>query len=473
MNVSRLIVPALRWRNDTGFAHEAARIDDALAQGVGGFIVFGGTSEAVRELTASISARAPHPLLLASDLERGAGQQFDGLTQLPPPAALAALGRDDVVRWAGGLTAREALQVGINWVFAPVADLDVLAENPIVQTRAFGADPQRVARAVAEWVRGCQAAGALACAKHYPGHGRTAVDSHIALPSVGASLAELEREDLVPFRAAIEAGVASMMTAHVAYPSLDPEGLPATLSPAIIARLRRDGFDGLVVSDALIMDGALQGRTEADAGVHAVAAGVDVLLYPNDPRAVAAELERALGDGRLAPARVAESLGRIERALRSVRGLSADSAGPAFGADDVAQSLLELPLARGTALSLSAPIELVVVDDDLGGPYPASVTTAVRDGLAQLGVPLGTGGSKVVLVFAEPRAWKGRSGLGQAARDLLGAHAASSALVVLFGHPRLIADIPAGPPVLVGWHRQRLMQGAVARWLAHALGVRA
>ena len=183
MNVSRLIVPALRWHNETGFSHESARIDEALALGVGGFIVFGGTADAVRELTKSLVTRSAHPLLLASDLERGAGQQFEGLTQVPPPAALAALGRDDVVRWAGAITAREALAVGINWVFAPVADLDLLADNPIVQTRAFGAEPGRVARAVAAWVQGCQQAGALACAKHYPGHGRTFADSHITLPN--------------------------------------------------------------------------------------------------------------------------------------------------------------------------------------------------------------------------------------------------------------------------------------------------
>ena len=472
MNVSRLIVPALRWHNETGFSHESARIDDALALGVGGFIIFGGTAEAVRELTASLVTRSPHPLLLASDLERGAGQQFEGLTQVPPPTALAALGRADVVRWAGEITAREALAVGINWVFAPVADLDVLADNPIVQTRAFGAEPEQVARDVAAWVQGCQQAGALACAKHYPGHGRTFADSHITLPTVDEPIAVLDASDLVPFRAAAAVGVASMMTAHVAYPALDPSGLPATLSPAIIGRLRAEGYDGLVVSDALIMDGALQGRSEADAGVEALMAGVDVLLYPERPRDVAAELEHALADGRLAPARVAEALGRIERALASL-GDEPGPTTPTLAVDEVARALLGLPLARGTAPSLHAPIDLVIVDDDLGGPYPASITSAVRDGLIRLGVPLGEGGSKVVLVFAEPRAWKGRSGLGTEARALLHAHTATAALVVFFGHPRLLAEVPEGPPVLVAWHRQRLMQGAVANWLAHVLGVRA
>jgi beta-glucosidase-like glycosyl hydrolase len=472
MNVSRLIVPALRWRDDTGFGHESARIDEALAQGVGGFILFGGTADGVRALTTSLAARSRIPLLLAADLERGAGQQFEGLAQVPPPRALAALERDDIVRWAGALTARQARAVGLNWVFAPVADLDVLADNPIVQTRAFGAEPALVARCVAEWVRGCQEAGALACAKHYPGHGRTTVDSHIALPSVDAAREVLEREDLVPFRAAVEAGVASCMTAHVAYPALDPSGLPATLSPTILGQLRAGGFDGLIVSDALIMEGALGGRTEAEAAVQALAAGVDVLLYPEHPRAVAEEVERALRDGRLTPSRVAEAIARVERALELVRTVPEPPVGGP-SVDEVAAALLERPLLRGTAPSLTTPIELVHIDDDLGGPYPASPSTAVREGLQQLGVPLGTGGSKVVLAFAEPRAWKGRSGFGAATRALLAEHAPSAALVVLFGHPRLGEEVPAGPPVLVAWHRQKLMQGAVARWIAHALGVRA
>jgi beta-glucosidase-like glycosyl hydrolase len=472
MNVSRLIMPALRWRDDSGFAHEAARIDDALAQGVGGFIVFGGTAEGVRALTAGLQARSSVPLLLAADLERGAGQQFEGLSQVPPPRALAALGRDDVIRWAGALTAREALSVGLNWVFAPVADLDVLADNPIVQTRAFGAEAALVGRCVAEWVRGCQEAGALACAKHYPGHGRTTVDSHIALPSVDAAREVLRRDDLAPFRAAVEAGVASFMTAHVAYPSLDASGLPATLSPVILGQARQDGFDGLLLSDALIMEGALGGRTQAEAAVQALAAGVDVLLYPDDPRAVAAELERARRDGRLTETRLAEALARVERALDLVR-REPSSRKSSLAVAGVAQALLELPLARGGAPALTTPIELVPVDDDLGGPYPASPSTAVREGLERLGVPLGTGGARVVLAFAEPRAWKGRSGFGETTRALLAEHAPAAALVVLFGHPRLLAEIPPGPAVLVAWHRQELMQSAVARWIAHALGVRA
>ena len=128
-----------------GSHHEAARIADALDLGVGGFIVFGGTVEAVRRLTADLLRRAGRPLLIAADLERGAGQQVEGLTEFPPPLALASLEDAAVVRWAGAVTAQEARAVGINWIFAPVGDLDVLPDNPIVQTRAFGGDPNRVA----------------------------------------------------------------------------------------------------------------------------------------------------------------------------------------------------------------------------------------------------------------------------------------------------------------------------------------
>jgi beta-glucosidase-like glycosyl hydrolase len=159
-------MPALRSDALSGFAHEAGRIADTLEIGVGGYIIFGGTAESVRRLTADLLRRAGRPLLLASDLERGAGQQVSGLTEFPPPMALASLNDPLVVRWAASVTAQEARAVGINWVFAPVADLDLLPENPIVQTRAFGSDPNEVATYVRHWIEGCQTAGALACAKH-------------------------------------------------------------------------------------------------------------------------------------------------------------------------------------------------------------------------------------------------------------------------------------------------------------------
>ena len=467
MNPGRLVLPALRARADGSFAHEADTIRAALTAGAGGFIIFGGTVASVRTLAAELPRAAGRPLLLASDLERGAGQQVSGLTELPPPAALAWLEEPDVVGWAGALTAAEARSVGINWVFAPVADLDVLPTNPIVQTRAFGADPASVADCVRRWIEGCQGTGAIACAKHYPGHGRTAVDSHVALPSVEASEAELSAQDLRPFAAAVEADVASIMTAHVAYPALDPSGSAATFSAPILDRLRRRlGFDGIVVTDALIMEGALSHRGEGAAAVEALLAGVDVLLYPNDAPAVCRALEEAARAGVLPPARIADAARRFEGALgRATRAPGRAPAGPYETADHVADALVDRGVLRGVVRGLTAPIDLVVADDDLGGPYAPSPSDHLAKWLEDRGLT-GTGGARVVLVFAEPRAWKGRAGLGPEARAVLAREAATADLVVLFGHPRLAADVPGDRPVLLAWHRQQLMQEAVGRWMA-------
>ena len=461
-------MPALRASADGEFAHEAGRIARAVELGVGGFIIFGGGAETVRRLTRELVERAGRPLLIGSDLERGAGQQFTGLTEFPPPRALAALDDLGDIATAAAVTAREARSLGINWVFAPDADLDILPANPIVQTRSFGDDPARVADCVRVWVEACESAGALACAKHYPGHGRTATDSHAGLPVVGASAAELAVSDALPFDAAIAARVASIMTAHVAYPALDPSGAPATRSSAILGALRREKrFDGLIVTDALIMEGATAGRSEVEGVVEAIAAGVDILLYPHDMEAVVAALDAAAGAGRIPAARAADALARYGRALaQAARPAEGPGPGPGPGAaaaSSMADRLLAHGMQGGALAPLRAPLELVVVDDDLGGPYAPSPSDWVEHALAAKELA-GRGGSRIVLVFAEPRAWKGRAGLGAGALERLeAAHGAE--LIVLFGHPRLAAELPAGVPVLIAWHRQRLMQEAVARWL--------
>ncbi|HEX2203770.1 MAG TPA: glycoside hydrolase family 3 N-terminal domain-containing protein, partial [Longimicrobium sp.] len=320
-DVARLLLPAVRWSATEGYDGYRATIERALELGVGGFILFGGPAEAVRTLTAELHARSRHPLLVASDLERGAGQQFRGATPLPPAAALGWLDDPEVTERAGELTAREARALGVNWIYAPVADVDLEPENPIIGVRAFGSDPARVAAQVAAWTRGCARGGALSCAKHFPGHGRTVGDSHIERPCVLASRAELAA-DLAPFRAAVEAGTDSMMTAHVCYPALDADGAPATLSPRILGDVLRGelGFGGLVVTDAIIMEGLTEGTTEAQAAVQAVAAGCDVLLYPEDLEGVVREVEAALEDGRLARERVDDALRRIAAAAGRVAG---------------------------------------------------------------------------------------------------------------------------------------------------------
>lgn len=473
MSLGRLAFPALRWKPQTGFSHEDRAIDHALELGVGGFIVFGvggARADEIAALTADVRRRAGRPILIGSDLERGAGQQARRLTEIPPPGALASLGDDEVTRWAGATTAREALSIGIDWVFAPDADLDIEPKNPIVQTRSFGADPAVVSRNVSFWVKGCQGEGALACAKHFPGHGRTTLDSHNVMPTVATPFDELADSDLRPFAAAVNSGVAAVMTAHVAYPAWDKSGAPATRSPTILGYLRRTlGFDGLVVTDAFIMEGARAGASEGEAAVASMAAGCDILLYPGDLPGTLHELERAQAQGRLPAARVADALRRYEAALARVANAGAAPPLPALTSSEVAQRLIARGMIRGGVPELSGGIELAVVDDDVGGWYAPGPSDYVARWLARHGVHEQFGGKRVVLAFAEPRAAKGRAGFGPESLARLGQLSDGAALIVLFAHPRLAAELPGSCPVLVAWHRQRLMQESVAEWLAGLL----
>jgi beta-glucosidase-like glycosyl hydrolase len=173
-----LLIPALRWDSEHGFSHLRRTIDDALGVGVGGFLLAGGPRAAAAELAAELHARAPGPLLIAADAERGAGQQFEGCVALPPLGALGFLDDPPGMRRAGQITARDLRRTAVNWALAPVCDLDVAPGNAIVGSRAAGSDPERVAGLVAEWIDGCQSEGVMACAKHFPGDGRADGDSH-------------------------------------------------------------------------------------------------------------------------------------------------------------------------------------------------------------------------------------------------------------------------------------------------------
>ncbi|MGA9624064.1 MAG: glycoside hydrolase family 3 N-terminal domain-containing protein, partial [Bryobacteraceae bacterium] len=204
------------------------------------------------------------PLLVGADFERGASMRVEGTTVFPHAMAFGATGDPAFSRFEGEVTAREARALGVHWVYYPVADVNNNPDNPIINIRSFGEDPQAVAAHVKAFIEGAHSDKrnfVLTTAKHFPGHGDTAVDSHLNLPTLNAGRERLERLELLPFRAAIEAGVDSIMTAHIAVPALAPPDVPATLSPAILTNLLRDemGFKGLVVTDALDMGGIAQG----------------------------------------------------------------------------------------------------------------------------------------------------------------------------------------------------------------------
>jgi beta-N-acetylhexosaminidase len=268
-------------------------------------------------LTNQLQAKSKVPLLVGADFERGTAMRLDEGTSFPTAMALAAAGNPRDAYTMGKVTALEARAVGIHWIYAPVADVNNNPGNPIINTRSFGEDPARVADFVKEFVRGVEENGALATAKHFPGHGDTASDSHIDLPVIQADRDRLERLELVPFRAAIAAGAGSIMTGHLSVPALEPDpNTPATLSARILTDLLRHElhFEGLVVTDAMDMGGITVRYAPGEAAVRAFEAGADALLMPPVPDAAFEGLQGAVKSGRISRERLDASVRRILQA---------------------------------------------------------------------------------------------------------------------------------------------------------------
>lgn len=483
--IAELFYPAIRWDPTHGFEGQRAAIDEALKLGVGGFILFGGPSEHVASLTEHLHSKSRIPLLIGADLERGAGQQFAGQTALPPLAAIASLEDLQAIRRAAGVTAIEARSLGINWIYAPDCDLDVEPSNPIIGTRSFGSDPERVAEYAAAWIDACQSEGVLACAKHFPGHGRTTVDSHKELPRVEESAETLRETDLVPFRRAIERGVASVMSAHVSFPALDPSGAPATLSRAILTDLLRKEmeFTGLIVTDALIMDAVLGGG-EAEAVVRALNAGCDCLLYPTNVVESVRAVRRAIDDKRLDADSIQRSLDRRSRWARWAA-LSKETNRPTRDESGWSSQIAErvVHMVRGKMPQLPQPWHLTIVDDDVGGPYPAPSRDPLVSSLRSGGIDLVLGangapnesGSTVVALFGDIRAWKGRPGYSATAkesvRQALAGAGQNERLIVQFSHPRLAGELDVDAPILCAWGGEAVMQRAASRVLLREAAV--
>jgi len=298
--------------------------------GVGGITMSLGTPIEVAAKLNDLQRLAKIPLLVHSDLEPNLGRLEGGIfapytygagsaTVIPANMAIGATGDTALARRAGEVVGREAMAVGINTVFAPTVDVNNNPANPVINTRSFGEDPAQVAAMSAAFVRGVQSAGAGATAKHFPGHGDTDTDSHLALPVVRSNRARLDQVELVPFRAAIAAGVQNVMSAHIALPAIGTDSTPATLRKDVLTGLLRDtlGFTGVAYTDALSMEGIGGGYTVEKSAVLAVQAGADVLLKPTDIgraiNAVVAAVER----GDISTARIDASVRRIlEEKLR-------------------------------------------------------------------------------------------------------------------------------------------------------------
>jgi beta-N-acetylhexosaminidase len=306
---------------------------------VGGIILFRGPVYESVVLVNRMQQLARYPLLISADLEAGTGMRFDDTINFPWNMAVAATGNPEYARRQGVVTAREAQALGIRQIYAPVVDVNNNAANPVINVRSYGEDPGDVARFAAAFTEGAQSGGVIATAKHFPGHGDTATDSHRGLPEIDVARARLNAVELVPFQAAINAGVGSVMVGHIGLPQIDPTAikplpretkgkpldtddaseiieekatLPATLSPVVNGILRNDlKFPGMIVTDALSMSGLTIYFTQEEAAVRALEAGADLLLKPADVDAAFRGVRNAVQSKRLTEQRIEASASKI------------------------------------------------------------------------------------------------------------------------------------------------------------------
>ncbi len=498
--------------------------------GVGGVILLGGSAGEVALRSQQLQGWATIPLLMAADVEEGVGQRFAGATWFPPPMALATVAQtfpDRAEQYAeqlGDITAQEARAIGLNWVLAPIVDVNNNPANPVINVRAFGETPAIVSQLTTAFLRGAQRHPVLTAAKHFPGHGDTAVDSHLDLPVLPHSLERLAQVELPPFKAAIAAGVDAVMSAHLQIPALDPE-FPATLSYRILTQSLRQslGFDGLIVTDALVM-GAIANRYGAnEAAILAIEAGADVLLMPLDPAGAIEAVCAAVATGRISAARIQASVERLWRAKYKVcapavsGGTSHDWEQRSPGGVDTQPltALLAQPQAQSTVAALlrdsmqvyhptpsrlSRSTEsqnrrnLIMVDDALACDGLGRQTPAIAHpqtlgyqlqvvdrhtpviaphAEAQIGMPT------LLQLFIRGNPFRGSAGLDQRAYDWFQALVAADQLLalVIYGSPYVLKtflpDLPSDVPYVFSYGQMPQAQAIALEALftpAHATG---
>jgi beta-glucosidase len=463
-------------------------------------ILLGGSAAEVALRTQQLQDWAKVPLLIAADVEEGVGQRFAGATWFPPPMAIAAVYPPNphlakhYAEQMAAITAQEAQAIGLNWVLAPLVDVNNNPDNPVINVRALGETPEVVSELATAFIRGAKPYPVLTTAKHFPGHGDTTVDSHLELPVIPHDLERLQQIELPPFQAAIAAGVDSVMSAHLQIPALDPI-YPATLSYRILTQELRQklGFEGLIVTDALVMGAIAQGYGANEAAVLAVEAGADILLMPVDPVGAIQAVCSAVETGRIPPERIRESVERIWTAKQKAcapplkgttshawesiqpivqpKELTAQLAQPSAIAlvDSILKDSLRIHppcLSRLANQPLEASRNLVILDDalerDLIGNHTPTVTIPASKGyqlqlidshtpnhaLNRSSHPLQP---TLLQLFIRGNPFRGSAGLNQIAQEWLQFLIDSEQLqaLVIYGSPYILDQfLPSLPPTV-------------------------
>lgn len=481
---------------------------------VGGLILSVGMPHSYAAKLNALQSLADVPLLITSDMENGPGMRLGGIysfphllpqgggTVFPPLMAFGAAGSEELAYELGRITGTEARAVGVHMTFGPVLDVNSNPANPIINTRSFGEDPDLVARLGTAYIRGAREAGLMTVGKHFPGHGDAATDSHIDLPTIPRTRAQLDSTELPPFRAAIEEGIGGIMTAHIAVTGvLGPDAPPATLSPYFLRELLREemGFDELIFTDAMTMGGVAKRYGATEPLLLALEAGADVLLMPRDVGEAINTVVAAVESGRISEARIDASVRRIleakaraglpqgaqvdltavdrfvglrvhtevarevaERSLTLVR----DERGLIpFGPDArrvlvVTYAEIDDPLAgrifEQQLEQAGAEVEAVRVDNRTT-PAEWEELRARADGVDRV----------VASMYEAPRESRGTIGVeGGIAAFVEELSAAGAPIVaVSFGNPYLLSGFPSVPAYLLAWSGAEVSQRAAARAL--------
>lgn len=471
---------------------------------VGGIIISVGSPTDIAARINEYQRAAPLPLLIASDFESGTSIRLEGGTQFPPNMGVAAGGRESDARLIGRVTAEEGRAVGVHMAFAPAADVNNNPANPIINTRSFSEDPEVVARFTAAAVRGIEEGGMLSTIKHFPGHGDTETDSHLALPVIDADWSRLDSLELEPFRAGIDAGASAVMSAHIALPQLD-EGRtrPATVVPGVLTGILRDslGFGGLTVTDALNMQGVVSLYGAGEAAVLALLAGADLLLMPSNAGEAIDAVVTAVGEGRVTEERVNHSVRKMLAVKRDLglfrkRLVPLDSVMDhvgrqenALAAEEIAARSIVLAEDDGTADSLrAAPRDIALVQYGEGtassvGATFASALRAEGHSVTSLRLTSQSGPASydsvrtevanhpyaLFAVAVRPVAWKGSIALpGPLAALIDSSAAARPSMLVSFGSPYIYSATPSIGSYLIAWSANPISERAAAYALSGA-----
>jgi beta-N-acetylhexosaminidase len=517
---AQIVWPSLYGDYVSGDSPQWRRLSQYIQQDkVGGFTISVGSPIEVAAKLNALQSMSKIPLLFGADLEAGAGFRarggyfvpnaidLGGAIVFPPEMAIGATRDTTLAYEQGRLTALEGRALGIHIAYAPVLDVNNNPDNPVINTRSYGEDPQLAARMGVAFIHGLQDHGMIATGKHFPGHGDTGVNSHLALPVVTVSRSRLDTVELVPFRAAVNGGVGAIMSFHGAMPALDSSGVPGTLSSKVLTGLLRGemGFRGIIISDAMDMRGVLDQFGAAEAVKRAIAAGIDVLIQPLDVTQTIDAVVAGVAEGRYTQARLDSSVRRVletKRKLGLAQSKLVDLSALRFLVGDssnlqiarrvaeksitlVKDSLRQVPLAIPNARVLSITVARRA-DLPAGNAFNAELRTSlpnlrtefVATEDATLNYPrlIAAADSSDVTVVSSyvGQSWDALTASApQAFTDFVQTlvQRGRKPIVVAFGNPYLLQQLPWVGTYLVAWGGFPVSQTAAARALLGASAI--